>query len=476
MLVLVIDVGSSSVRVSALDEFLTVRASAQQPYPTYRSGATTVTFDPSKLADLAIALAAKVHNQIDPSQVEGVALTNQRASAVLFTMQGPRALGPGLSWEDLRTAPQCLGLSQQGFPCAPNESATKYAALLATNTDPAALVGTVDTWLSAALTGGKCFATDATNAAVTGLTDATASRYDTNMCDALGLDPTRLAEIVTPFAPRGTVHLNGFSIPLLVTVGDQQASLIGQGGLTDSRVKITLGTSAVADANTHTGTPAFARRGPSGTFPIVVDATDGGPVFGLEAFGVTCGSLLTWLTDVKVLPRPEATDALAASATRKGTPFVIPAQGGLGAPHWDFGARTLITPITENTGKPELALGALEGIAFLATELIHSLWRDANITPDTVYLDGRVGMASLAVSRLSSALGVPIAVSSSSEATTRGAGMLAFRGLGITPTIPHPHIIDATYDSQWVQDLFTSWKSLLPRAKGAIPALSAVAF
>jgi len=476
MIVLVIDVGSSSVRVTALDESLGVRESASSPYPTQRSGTTTVTFDPAKLAELVVGLTRRVHGLLDPREVKGIALTNQRASAVLFTLCGPTALGLGLSWEDLRTAPQCLALSQKGFPSAPNESATKYVTLLASTSNPDARVGTLDTWLAAVLTEGTCFGTDVTNAAVTGLTDTTGTRYDPEICGVLGLDPALLAPIVTPFLPRGSVNLNGSLVPLLVTIGDQQASLIGQGGLIDSRVKITLGTSAVADTNTHKHTPTFARRGPCGTFPIVVDATEDGPIFGLEAFGVTSGSLLTWLTEIKVLPSPTGADHLARTAKRAATPLLIPAQGGLGAPHWDFGARTIISGITDTTGQAEMALAALEGIAFLAADLVRSLWSDAGLAPGPLYLDGKVGQASLVLERLSGALGVPIAVSSSSEATTRGAGLLALTGLGHTPHIPDPRIVDGTKDRALAQELFASWQSLLPRARGAIPALSAVAF
>ena len=105
-------------------------------------------------------------------------------------------VGPGLGWQDLRTAGDCLALQADGLRLAPNQSATKLAHLLgqpaAAGIPPERLrFGTVDTWLAWHLTGGARHVTDLSNAGVTGLVLPDGSGWDDAVLDAAGASPAR---------------------------------------------------------------------------------------------------------------------------------------------------------------------------------------------------------------------------------------------------------------------------------------------
>ncbi|WP_276943992.1 FGGY family carbohydrate kinase, partial [Ferrimicrobium acidiphilum] len=193
--VAVLDVGSSSLRASLVDEELKIVASHDAPLRLLREGAASVVFDPMEMLELAEQLLERLDSSGKPDRL---AITNQRASAIAFLRSRPEAIGVGISWEDLRTASQCLALSQTGASFAPNQSATKFSWLLEHYgaEHPDLMVGTIDTWLTYALTRGATLATDATNAAMTGLVDSSGRRWDPDKLELLGLTLDHLAPIV----------------------------------------------------------------------------------------------------------------------------------------------------------------------------------------------------------------------------------------------------------------------------------------
>src|SRR5690606_41040281 len=104
-----------------------------------------VEFDPVRMAELALELGRRVLAAHGP--VDAVAITNQRASAIVWDRATGEPLGPGIGWQDLRTVGTCLVLQADGIRLAPNASATKAQWLPATF-DPDRsrdlCVGTVD--------------------------------------------------------------------------------------------------------------------------------------------------------------------------------------------------------------------------------------------------------------------------------------------------------------------------------------------
>jgi glycerol kinase len=70
-------------------------------------------------------------------------------------------------------------------------------------------------------------------------------------------------------------------------------------------------------------------------------------------------------------------EALAAQVPDNGGVTIVPAFAGLGAPHWDPGARGAIVGVTRGTTAAHLARAALESIAFQTADLIGAMEADS---------------------------------------------------------------------------------------------------
>src|SRR5436190_18795743 len=194
---LVIDVGTSGLRAAIVRPDATVaHAHYQQLLPTSPAPGF-VEFDPAAMAKAARECAQAALR--DGGPVDAVGITNQRASTIVWDRATGEPVGPGVGWQDLRTAGMCLMLREQGLRVAPNASATKLAFLL-DMADPDRTrdlcFGTVDTWIAWTLSGGALHVTDLSNAAVTALLHADATGWSEPTLELLRVPATALPTIV----------------------------------------------------------------------------------------------------------------------------------------------------------------------------------------------------------------------------------------------------------------------------------------
>ncbi|MFM8715138.1 MAG: glycerol kinase, partial [Actinomycetota bacterium] len=123
-------------------------------------------------------------------------------------------------------------------------------------------------------------------------------------------------------------------------VGDQQSSLVGQGGIVTGAAKATFGTGGMFDMYTGIGTPKHLARTPRGTFPIVVYSEGNTLHWGSEAIMLPAGTNVEWLVnDLGLIPYAKSSDSIAASVESSDGVVYVPALIGLGTPQWDYGAR-----------------------------------------------------------------------------------------------------------------------------------------
>src|SRR4030088_1734433 len=156
MSILVVDVGTSGVRAGI------VRPDGSIAHVRYRQTLPStpapglVEFDAVALADAAVQVATET--VVDGGPVQGVGITNQRASTIVWDRASGQPVGPGIGWQDLRTVGTCLMMQGQGLRLAPNASATKISYLLDSydyNRSRDLMFGTVDTWLAWQLSEGQ---------------------------------------------------------------------------------------------------------------------------------------------------------------------------------------------------------------------------------------------------------------------------------------------------------------------------------
>ncbi|MFM7044719.1 MAG: FGGY family carbohydrate kinase [Ilumatobacteraceae bacterium] len=343
-------------------------------------------------------------------------------------------LGPGLGWQDLRTVIACItARAEHGIGVAPNQTATKAQWLLDQH-DPGRTrdlrIGTVDSWLAWVLSGGRLHVTDHTNAAVTGLLLPDASGWDDRACDALRVPMSMLPSIVDTSGVFGEATALPGSPPLAALVGDQQASLVGQGCVRPGMAKVTFGTGGMLDLCTGPDAPPRAGRGNAGTFPIVAWSR-GGITWGVEAIMLSAGSNVDWLVDdLGIIDSPAASHDVAAQCATSDGVMYVPALMGLGTPWWDYGARGTMLGITRGSGRPQIVRAVLEGVAHRGADLVEAAERDAGLSVAALRVDGGMSRNPTFVQALADASGRPVEVSRHTEATTVGAGFLAGLAVG----------------------------------------------
>ena len=475
MTALVIDIGTSGVRALAVHPDGTTSDEVHEATLPSSPHPGLVEFDPVALAATARSLAERVIAAVGGVDVVGVA--DQRASTIAWDARDGRPVGPGLGWQDLRTVGRCLELRAEGVPVAPNQTATKAEWLVQQSTiDPEHLrIGTVDCWIAWQLSDGDLHVTDATNAAVTGLRDVAADRWDDALLERLGIAPTAMPTVVDTVGVHGTARALPGAPPIGALVGDQQASLVGQGCTQRGMAKVTFGTGGMLDVCLGPEPGGAPQRG---TFPIVAWRDGSGTTWGREAVMLAAGTSVEWLRDgLGLIDSAEESAAIAATVDDADGVVFVPSLSGTGTPVWDHGARGLLVGITRGTTRAHIVRAVLEGVAHRGADLVDATEADTGVEIGTLRVDGGMSRNDVFVQALADATGRPVQVSVQREATALGAGLLAGVGAGwwdrvedtaaVVESLGHEAVVEPA--RQLDRDRFAEARD---RAGGWIPALS----
>jgi glycerol kinase len=478
---LAIDVGSTSLRTALVDEHGVVSHVHQQRLTVTTPLPGEVELDPKEIARLALELASRTLK--DGGGCDVVGITNQRATTIVFDPATNTAVGPAISWQDLRTVIDCLVLQGQGLRLSPNQSATKIKWLVdQSNQETKSLrFATIETWIAWHLSSGSTYVTDTSNAAVTGLVNATLTGWNEEVLSLLDLDKTMLPTIVDTMGSYGKANALEGAPPIVALVGDQSASLFGQ-SCVESGVKITFGTGAMLDMVLGTTTPSTLTRYASGCYPVVTRSRDGAATWGLEGIILSAGSCVEWLQELGLIDDPSQSGELAASVASSDGVSFVPAFSGLGTPQWDFGARGALFGLTRGSTGAHLVRAVLEGIAQRGADLLDAAEEEVGAKLSELRVDGGMSTNHFFVQRLADFSGHTVTVSSEREATTRGVGLMALVSAGHlslkdveqlwTPAfVATPSMSEGERETSRV-----AWRSSVQRAEKTIPELSTISF
>jgi glycerol kinase len=479
---LVVDVGTSSVRVGVYDPAGGAQYNVERELLPDSPSAGIVEFDARVMAAVCLELAHEALEKAGP--VAGVGISDQRGSTVVWDRATGEPVGPGIGWQDLRTIGACLNLRAQGVRSSPNQSATKLQWLLEQLPDRARArdlcFGTVDSWVAWTLSGGTVHVTDATNAAVTGLQVAREpSTWDAHVLEVLGVPTEMMPAIVDSCGVVGEARALPGAPPIAALLGDQQASLVGQGCVRPGDAKITFGTGGMLDVVLGEHAPAFDQRGAAGTFPIIAWRHAGRVTWGIEAIMLAAGTNVQWLRDdLGLISSSAESHAVAASCTDTGGVVYVPALLGLGTPAWDYGARGAFFGLTRGTGRAEMVRAVLEGIAHRGADLVEAAETDSGIAIPALRVDGGMTDNATFVQALADAAQRPVEISPMREATSRGAALMAALAVGQYGSVDdlaqtwHPRV---RVEPRGVLDR-DRWRDAVGRARSWIPELSGIDF
>lgn len=479
--ILVIDVGTSGLRAGIVRQDGAITNLNYEPFAPSTPFAGLVEFDAVAMREAVLRVANK--SLLASGPVDAVGITNQRASTIVWDSTTGLPIGPALGWQDLRTVMECItARAEHGFVLAPNQSATKAAWMLknyAVDDRRNIRIGTVDTWIAFVLSKGELHVTDTSNAAVTGLLSPDTLQWSPRALELMQIDIEMLPRVVTTSGVVGNATALPGAPPIASLVGDQQASLIGQGCITPGSTKITFGTGGMLDVFTGTRPSISGQRGAHGTFPIVAYSDASGVQWGAEAIMLSAGTNIEWLRDdIQLIDSAEQSELVASQVETSDGVVYVPALFGLGTPHWDYGARGALFGITRGTNRGHIVRAVLEGIAHRGADLVDAAVGDTGMAINALRIDGGMSRNQVFVQALANASQRPIEVSPVTEATTLGAGFLAGVAVGTWTSLAQA--VTTWKPAKIVEPNEVldrgQWQHAVAKARGWIPALSSLDF
>jgi len=441
MFILSIDQGTTSTRAIVYDAAGSKLGQAAKELTQYYPQPGWVEHDPEEIwnAVRETVPAALTEAQIEPRQIAGIGVTNQRETVVLWDRVSGMPLARAIVWQDRRTTSFCRELQSDnrwlnertGLVLDPYFSATKIRWLLDANPDWRARAqrgelacGTIDSFLIWRLTGGR-HVTDVTNASRTLLLNLVNRTWDDELCQYFNVPRSLLPTVLPSAAEFGFTRGLDFlpdGLALAGVAGDQQAALFGQAAFEAGESKCTYGTGAFFLL--HTGaSPVLSKHGLLTTVAAMPDAA---PQYAIEGAVFIAGAAVQWLRDgLRLFGTAEASERLAQEADPEQPTMFVPSFVGLGAPHWVPEARAALFGLTRNTGPAELARATLEGVAFQVADLIEAAGHDAATPLSELRVDGGMSRNAWFLQTQANVLGLPVLQAQHSESTALGAAFLA---------------------------------------------------
>ena len=464
--ILVLDQGTTNLKILAFDPAGRLIASARQATAPIYPRPGWVEQDARSMLAAFRRLAQQVWAQLQARQtrIAAVAITNQTESIVVWERDSGRPVYNAITWQCQRTADQCRGLQQAGLaelihrktglPLDPAFSATKIKwlfehlpGLQAKARQGRILAGTLDTWLVWNLSNGRLHITDGSNASRTMLFNIQTRTWDPELLEIFGI-PIQMLPTVRPSSHiYGTCPglVAGADLPVGAMVGDQQASLFGQGCLEPGDMKVTYGTGAFLYLNTGSE-PIFSDHG---LVTTLAWERPGQITYALEGFVQTAGAAIQWLREgLGIIDSIGHCEQVAAGVSDCGDVYFVPALTGLGAPFWDSHARGTIIGLTPGSSRAHLVRAALEGICFQVCDAVTAMQRDIPAAFTWIRADGAASANDLLLQTQADLLDLPIRRFAVAEATALGAAKLA----GLAAGLCVQAVLDA--DSTWFDRTF----------------------
>ncbi len=383
---------------------------------------------------------------INAAAIAAIGIANQRETTVVWDARTGKPRAPAIVWQCRRSAGICAEMraggtepylrARTGLLLDPYFSATKLAWLLRSDPDlgrDARLgqlrFGTVDSWLLYRLTGGRVHATDPSNASRTLLMDLSRPEFDEDLCRLFDIPPAMLGAVRPSAGHFGTADAALFGAPVPVTgvLGDQQAALFGQRCFHPGDVKTTYGTGAFLLAQAGENLPSI----PDGLIATAAWDLGTGLRYALEGSVFLAGGLLEWMqAELGLVASPAEAEALARSVPDAGGVLVVPAHSGLGAPHWDAGARGAVLGLSRGSTKAHVARAAFDAIAHRTDDVLQAMARGAGGLSE-LNIDGGAARSDLLAQLQADLSGLPVVRPQDIETTARGAALVAGLGAGV---------------------------------------------
>ena len=402
-----IDQGTTSSRAILFDKEGDIKGVAQREFKQYFPKSGWVEHDANEIWTSVLAVMTEVlnENEINADQIEGIGITNQRETTVIWDKNTGRPIYHAIVWQSRQTQSICHELKEQGHEetfrnktgllLDPYFAGTKVKWIL-DNVDGARekaengdlLFGTIDTWLVWKLSGGEAHITDYSNASRTLMYNIYDLQWDDELLDLLNVPKQLLPEVKESseiYAHTKDYHFFGQEVPISGIAGDQQAALFGQACFERGDVKNTYGTGGFMLMNTG----EEPVKSESGLLTTIAYGLDGKVNYALEGSIFVSGSAIQWLRDgLRIINSAPQSENYATRVDSTDNVYFVPAFVGLGTPYWDSEARGAIFGLSRGTEKEHFIRATLESLCYQTRDVMEAMSKDSKIEVNNLRVDG----------------------------------------------------------------------------------------
>ena len=447
--ILSIDQGTTSSRAILFNKDGEIKGVAQREFKQHFPQSGWVEHDANEIWTSVLSVMAEVMNEhnIRAEQIEGIGITNQRETTVVWDKNTGRPIYHAIVWQSRQTQSICQELKDQGHEALfrdktgllldPYFAGTKVKWILdnvegarekADNGD--LLFGTIDSWLVWKLSGKEAHITDYTNASRTLMFNIHDLKWDKELLDILEVPESMLPEVKPSsevYAHTVDYHFFGQNVPIAGIAGDQQAALFGQACFDKGDVKNTYGTGGFMLMNTG----EEAVKSDSGLLTTIAYGIDGKVNYALEGSIFVSGSAIQWLRDgLRMINSAPQTENYATRVDSTEGVYVVPAFVGLGTPYWDSEARGAIFGLTRGTEKEHFIRATLESLCYQTRDVMEAMSKDSGIEVQNLRVDGGAVKNNFIMQFQADIVNTPVERPEIQETTALGAAYLAGLAVG----------------------------------------------
>lgn len=482
--ILSIDQGTTSSRAILFNEKGEVVEVSQREFEQFFPHPGWVEHDANEIWTSVLACIADVLRKADigPKQVEGIGISNQRETTVVWDRETGKPIYKAIVWQSRQTEEIVQTLREKGYNdlfkektgllLDPYFSGTKVKWIL-DNVDGARekaekgelQFGTIDSWLVYKLSGHKVHVTDYSNASRTLMYNIYDLKWDDELLEILTVPKSMLPEVKQSsevYAHTISYHFFGEEVPIAGIAGDQQAALFGQACFDKGMVKNTYGTGGFLLMNTG----EKGVQSENGLLTTIAWGVDGKVEYALEGSVFVSGSAIQWLRDgLGLLESAPESENLAKNVVSTDGVYVVPAFVGLGTPYWDSEARGAVFGLTRGTTKEHLVRATLESIAYQSKDVVDIMAADSGIGVKSLRVDGGAVKNNFLMQFQSDLLNVQVDRPMINETTALGAAYLAGLAIGYwkdKEEIAKQWQIERSFTPDFAdekrQELYNGWK------------------
>lgn len=394
---------------------------------------------------------------LDPKEIVAIGLSTQRCTITPIDADG-NALCTSISWQDARSFEEVEDIKRiigeeefykiTGMPVGTLLPVTEIMWLKKNQPDiyDRAALFVLDQERILHKLGVDGYYEDWSNGSMYGLMDINKFEWDIELIEKLGIDPSKLPELVPSGkilgkVPADVAFLTGFAEGTLLVSGggDQQCAGIGAGAIKSGVIEVAMGTSGVT-----LGYMDKPNMDPTMEMPCSAHTIAG--KWESEGLQNAAAASYKWFRNEFAYPEAKIAEEtgeniyeLINQKIENVDPgcnglICIPYLAGSAAPHWDPFARGTFIGFTLGHTREDMARAIMEGVTYEAKEIIEKMISNG-MEVNEILLNGGGAKGPVWCQIQADMYGKPCTTLDIEEATTLGAAILAALGAGLFESV-----------------------------------------